>query len=69
VETFVVRVWLPAEDDTRATAEMRGFVNHVGSGGSNPFRGIDELLALLRSGIGTRTPQEEEEGPTDRSQR
>jgi len=69
VETFVVRVWVPAEDDTRATAEMRGFVNHVGSRRSDPFRGIDELLTLLRSGTATRTPEEGKEEPTDRSQR
>ncbi len=63
METFVVRVWVPAEgEETEEPARMRGSVNHVGSGSSDPFRGIDELLALLRSGIASPARRQEEGG-------
>ena len=48
VETFVIRIWTPAErDDDPQRYRLRGLVEHVGSGEREAFRGAGELLALL----------------------
>jgi hypothetical protein len=53
VETFVLRVWIPAEinEPVAQPVGLRGFVEHVGSGRSDPFRGGDELLALVAAAV------------------
>ncbi len=48
VETFVIRIWTPAEqNDDPQRYRLRGFVEHIGSGERDAFRGAGELLAFL----------------------
>ncbi len=50
METFVVRVWLPADGRAGGDAlDLTGCVEYVGSGSSGIFHSSDELLALIRS--------------------
>jgi hypothetical protein len=58
VETFVIRIWTPAErNDDPHRYRLRGLVEHVGSGERDAFRGAGELLAFLESRLEA-TPQE-----------
>lgn len=54
METFLVQVWVPADDRSRE-GDLRGLVRHVATGTETPFLGDEELLALLH-----RTPQQKE---------
>jgi hypothetical protein len=48
VETFVIRIWTPAErDDDSERYRLRGLVEHIGSAERDAFRGGGELLACL----------------------
>ena len=47
VETFVVRLWQPA-DDREVQRELHGVVQRVGEDTMTPFRSANELVALLR---------------------
>lgn len=47
METFVVRIWQPA-DDVPATG-LHGTVEYVRSATSRPFSGSDELLQIIES--------------------
>ena len=48
METFVVRIWIPADSQAgRAPDVLRGCVEHVQSGGGATFSSGDELLASL----------------------
>jgi hypothetical protein len=48
VETFVIRIWAPAErDDDPDRRRLRGVVEHIGHGERDTFRGEGELLAFL----------------------
>jgi hypothetical protein len=49
VETFVVRLWQPA-DDREVQSELHGVVQRVGEDTVTPFRSAIELLALLQVG-------------------
>jgi hypothetical protein len=50
VETFVIRIWTPAErDDDPQRYRLRGLVEHIGSGERDAFRGAGELLAFLET--------------------
>lgn len=55
METFVVRVWIPAvvagEPTGVAAGVLKGIVEHIGSGRAAPFKGADQLLGLLLAGI------------------
>jgi hypothetical protein len=66
METFVVSVWTPALSTGEKTAaagdELRGLVQHIGSGDSELFRSADELLRLLRKPSGPRITMKEQEG-------
>lgn len=58
VETFVVRIWVPAGGgDELSAGALRGVVEHVTSASSSTFAGGDELLDLLlgRLAIGAGT--------------
>lgn len=58
VETFVIRIWTPAErDDDPERYRLRGLVEHVGSGERDAFRGAGELLAFLDARLDP-TPKE-----------
>ncbi|HEY6568784.1 MAG TPA: hypothetical protein VIZ22_00755 [Candidatus Limnocylindrales bacterium] len=49
MDTFVIRLWSPADGAPAAGShEVRGVARHVGSGGSGTFRDETELLVLLR---------------------
>jgi hypothetical protein len=46
METFLVQVWVPADDLSRG-GDLRGLVRHVATGTETPFRGDEEVLDLL----------------------
>lgn len=48
VDTFVIRLWSPADHATDAGDAPRGVARHVGTGRAGAFRDAGELLALLR---------------------
>ena len=54
METFLVQVWVPADDRSRE-GDLRGLVRHVATGTESPFVGDEEVLGLLH-----RTPQAKE---------
>jgi hypothetical protein len=61
VETFVIRVWTPAElRDDREWYRLCGLAEHVGSGERTAFRGAGELLAFLEVSLENRQAQEVE---------
>jgi hypothetical protein len=48
VETFVIRIWTPAErDDDLDCYRLRGLAEHIGSGRRKPFVDPRELLEFL----------------------
>jgi hypothetical protein len=50
METFVIQIPTRAEGTAESTAdELRGVVEHVGSGNRQPFADPRELLAFLRA--------------------
>jgi hypothetical protein len=58
VETFVINIWTPAEhDDDPQRYRLRGFVQHIGSGKRDAFRGAGELLAFIEGRL-ERTPHD-----------
>jgi hypothetical protein len=48
VDTFVIRLWSPADLATGAGDDPRGVASHVGTGRAAAFRDGGELLSLLR---------------------
>ena len=48
VDTFVIRLWSPADHAADTGDSPRGVARHVGTGRAAPFRDGDELIALLR---------------------
>jgi hypothetical protein len=61
METFVIQLPTPAEHAAEPGAhELRGVVEHVGSGRRQPFRNMRELLAFMRPGH--RHPASRQEG-------
>jgi hypothetical protein len=64
METFVVRLWIPAEDEQEAAEPLRGILERVGAADSTPFRGGEQLLQLLRAGLAV-----DPDGRTAREQR
>ena len=49
METFIVRVWVPT--DSSEQEQLRGVVEHVGSGSETTFVDEDELLATVRARV------------------
>jgi hypothetical protein len=49
VQTFIVRVWVPAEAQRPSPEDLRGIVEHVGSGRSAAFGDAAELVAFLET--------------------
>jgi len=50
MNTFLVRVWVPA-DDTGCGTALRGVVRHVATGVERPFSSDEEVLCVLRSAM------------------
>jgi hypothetical protein len=48
VDTFVIRLWSPADPAADAGDAPHGIARHVATGRSAPFRDGGELLTLLR---------------------
>jgi hypothetical protein len=48
VDTFVIRLWIPADHAADTGDSPRGVARHVGTGRAAAFRDGDELIALLR---------------------
>jgi hypothetical protein len=46
METFLVQVWVPADDRSRG-GDLRGLVRHVATGTETAFLGDEEVLDLL----------------------
>jgi hypothetical protein len=49
VETFVVQIWTSAEVTEASPSDLRGFVEHVGSGRRKAFRNAADLIAFFQS--------------------
>ena len=49
VETFVVRIWQPADDES--DAGLHGTVEYVRSATSRAFSGRDELMTIIESAL------------------
>jgi hypothetical protein len=60
VETFVIRVWTPADRHDPEHAGLSGLVEHVGPAERRAFRGAGELLAFLEQRLAVHTTQEGE---------
>ena len=60
VDTFVIRLWSPADHAAHTGDSPRGVARHVGTGRAAAFRDGDELIALLRD-----LPAREESSPFD----
>jgi hypothetical protein len=48
VDTFVIRLWSPADRAAAACDDPRGVARHVATGRAGAFRDGTELLVLLR---------------------
>jgi hypothetical protein len=59
METFVIQIWNQAEKAEASGDELRGFVEHLGSGRRESFRDERELLSYLHAE--QRHPQQEVE--------
>ena len=65
VETFVVRIWTPADRDQPTAGPLqglRGIVEHVGSGSNAAFQDAEQLLDLIGTRIAGITAQGSERG-------
>jgi hypothetical protein len=51
VETFVIRVWKPAEPEPDGPQTLRGLVERVRDGERHPFESGPGLLALLENAL------------------
>jgi hypothetical protein len=51
VQTFLVRVWTPAGGE-EAPSDLRGFVEHVGTGRREAFLSDRDAVAFIRDCLG-----------------
>jgi hypothetical protein len=52
MDTFVVRIWMPAEDlAPEERLDMRGIVEHVADGNLMVFEAPDQLLAFIQQAV------------------
>ena len=49
METFVIRVWVPAEPEPQA--RLRGFIEHVGLAAETPFASAEQLVAAIEDSL------------------
>ncbi len=63
METFVVRVWRPAIDEVEgAPPPLTGVVEHIGTGRSDRFQGVDGLAELIASALAQAPSRSERDG-------
>jgi len=65
VDTFVIRLWSPADHAADTGDSPRGVARHVGTGRAAAFRDGDELIALLRDLPGRGYPSATDEPAPD----
>lgn len=66
METFVVRVWTPAEGpDDGGPPVLRGFVEHVRAGERRRFDGGEALLAFVEHAVAAPIPHEQPKQRSD----
>jgi hypothetical protein len=58
METFLLRIQLGTEGQSRGEPEMSGFVTHVSSGHESSFEGSEELIAQIAAHLDTRVWRE-----------
>ena len=51
MDTFLVQVWVPADDLSRG-GDLRGLVRHVATGTETVFLGDEEILDVLHRAAG-----------------
>lgn len=54
METFVIRVWVPANDGgapSEPVGTLHGIVEHIGSGRRTPFTGHEQLCEFIVAGL------------------
>lgn len=56
METFVIRVWTPAEPERAGEPTLCGLVEHIRDGERRPFEGGSALLAYLQAATATTIP-------------
>ena len=49
METYVVQIWIRADEEAPSHGDLCGFVEHVGSGRRESFRDSSELLAFFET--------------------
>ena len=52
METFLVQVWVPADELSRGGA-LRGVVRHVATGTETPFHSEAQVVELLQRAVGS----------------
>jgi hypothetical protein len=65
METFVVRIWAPADPQELplTTGSLQGRLEHVTSDRGGSFKGIDELGSLILDGLRSTSMGQQEAGP------
>ncbi|HEX9824895.1 MAG TPA: hypothetical protein VGB51_10970 [Actinomycetota bacterium] len=56
MESFIVRVWVPGDDEHEVTPGLRGQVQHLATGSTRTFRNPQELLASILEALEARVP-------------
>ena len=52
MDTFVIRIWMPADEPASdRRPDMRGIVEHVSDGSLMVFEAPDQLLAFMRQAV------------------
>ena len=44
-----MQIWTPPDEEASSPRDLRGFVEHVGSGRREPFRAVAELIAFFKA--------------------
>ena len=65
METFVIRVWVPAGEGDGGSSQLHGFVEHVRLGERRAFAGGGQLLSFIESAVATPARIDEAQEPDD----
>jgi hypothetical protein len=55
METFVLRIWVPADAADTSSSDLHGVVEHVSSGRNRRFMGSTELVAFIEDACAAAT--------------